>query len=131
MTVFYPRKNSLIHSFSITENYAIFIFAPVVLESPLCLILHNFHSTECLTVLENELSDIFIVNLKTGKVIEMQGEILFSLHHINAYEKGEEIIIDLTTANEFTMRYSVSFLLTLSYCIFVIDNLVIFYQWRI
>ena len=106
MAKFYPKKNSLVHSFSITENYVIFIFSPVVNSGDLCLLLHYFHVTDCLSVLNNEYSEVFIVNLKNGKVIEMQGDIQFSLHHINAYESrdGKEIIIDLASADEFSLR---------------------------
>ena len=97
MAKFFPKKNSLIHSFSITENFVIFIFSPVVYADELCVLLQYFHVTDCLSVLNNEYSEVFIVNLKNGTVIEMQGDILFSLHHINAYESrdGKEIFIDL------------------------------------
>ena len=94
----------MMHSFSITENYVIFIFSPVIIQDPTCMMGHSFHITSCIEVLENEQSDVFIVNLKTGEVNEMQGDILFSLHHINAYENGDEIIVDLATTQEFALR---------------------------
>ena len=64
------------------------------------------HATECLGIL-NEFSDIFIVNLKTGEVIELQEDIIFALHHINAYENGETIIIDLAPADEYALKYGI------------------------
>ena len=101
---FNPHKNSMIHSFSITENYVIFIFSPVALSSPTCMVSNHFHITDCIEVKE-EPSDIFIVNLKTGQVHEMQEDITFSLHHINAYEDGDDIIVDLAPTEEFALRY--------------------------
>ena len=101
---FYPKKNSMMHSFSITENYVIFIFSPVVMKDTTCMMGNHFHVTVCIEALENEPSDVFIVNLKTGEVHEMQGDIVFSLHHINAFENGDEIIVDLAPTQEFALR---------------------------
>ena len=64
---------------------------------------NHFHVTDCIEVLEEQ-TDVFIVNLKTGEVQEMQGDIVFSLHHVNAYEKGDEIIIDLSPSAKFALR---------------------------
>ena len=100
---FHPKKNSMMHSFSITENYVILIFSPVALSSPTCMVSNHFHITDCIEV-KDEPSDIFIVNLKTGEVHEMQEDIIFSLHHINAYEVGDDIIVDLAPTEEFALR---------------------------
>ena len=70
---------------------------------------HKFHGLECLKVLEGEFTDVSIVNLKTGEVIESSAETVFSIHHINAFEidDGSEIIVDMAT-NEptFLKEYS-------------------------
>ena len=60
----------------------------------------------CVKVLENELTDIYIVNLKTKEVTEIQAEALFSMHHINAYETsdGTEIIVDLQPTNDLALE---------------------------
>jgi len=100
---FYPNKMSMIHSFSITENYVIFIFSPVVMDSTTCMLGNMFHVTECIEV-KDEPSDIYIMSLKTGEVQEIQGDVVFSLHHVNAYENGDEIVIDLAPSKEFALR---------------------------
>ena len=100
---FKPHKMSMIHSFSITENYVIFLYSPVLAPSTTCLMANHFHVTDCIQVLEEQ-TDVFVVNLKTGEVTEMQADIVFSLHHVNAYEKDDEIIIDLAPSAEFALR---------------------------
>ena len=100
---FKPHKMSMIHSFSITENYVIFLYNNVVAQSTTCLMANHFHVTDCIEVLDEQ-TDVFVMNLKTGEVQEMQADIVFSLHHVNAYEKGDEIIIDLSPSAEFALR---------------------------
>merc|ERR1712038_2243631 len=98
------KKVSMVHSFSITENYAIYLSPPIVMGGGVrCLLENRFHVLQCVEVLDgDELTDVFIVNLKTGEVKEMSADILFSMHHINAYETndGKEIIIDLSPSDE-------------------------------
>ena len=56
-----------------TENYAIFFYSPMTYETRLgCLLKNRFHVSECMVYLENEPTDVFIVNLKSGEVKEMQ-----------------------------------------------------------
>ena len=100
------KKNSYLHSFSITENYAIILYPPVILDSGLCLMMNSFHLMECIKVLENEQTDVYVVNLKTGEVKETTDDVLFSMHHINAYESedGKEILLDLSPTNEVGIR---------------------------
>jgi len=100
------KKNSYLHSFSITENYAIILYPPVVLDSGLCLMMNSFHIMECIKVLEDEQTDVYVVNLKTGEVKETTDNVLFSMHHINAYESedGKEIMLDLSPTDEMGIR---------------------------
>jgi len=101
------KKTSYVHSFSITENYVIFICYNVILKPSLtCLMKNHFHGAECMEVLENEQADVFVINLKTGEVKEMTGDVLFSLHQINAYETndGEEIVLDLSPTDELGLK---------------------------
>ena len=44
------------------------------------------------------------MSLATGEVQEIQGDVVFSLHHVNAYENGDEIVIDLAPSKEFALR---------------------------
>ena len=107
ITSFDLKKTSMQHSFSITENHAIFMYSPVTMDAAIsCLAKNAFHGMGCVKVLENELTDIYIVNLKTKEVTEIQAEALFSMHHINAYETsdGAEIIVDLQPTNDLALE---------------------------
>ena len=102
------NRNSMVHSFSVTKDYAIIFNYPVVLDTGVCIIENHFHGLECLKTLENEFTDIFIVNLKTEEVMKFATEPMFSIHHINAYEIVEsEIVVDLVTNDPmFLKEYS-------------------------
>ena len=97
----------MVHSFSITENYAIYLSPPVIMGGGTrCLLENRFHIMECVEVLSGSQTDVYIVNLKTGEVTEMSGDILFSMHHINAYETndGKEIVLDLSPTDELGLK---------------------------
>ena len=65
----------------------------------------NQSNDSFIKVSENEPTGIFIINLKTGEVTEMEGETFFSQHHINAYETGEnEIILDMSPSDEMSLK---------------------------
>ena len=107
VATFIPKKMSMQHSFSITENYAIFMYSPVVTSSnPMCMMKNRFHILDCVEVLEDEETDIYVVNLKTKGVQEISAEVLFAMHHINAYEinNGKEIILDLSPTDELGLK---------------------------
>merc|ERR1719325_330603 len=93
---FYPTKFSYMHSFSITENYAVFLFYPVKIDAKKFPD-SNFHAFE---VFEggnvNDTTDVFVVNLKNGETKgPFTAPYAYSAHHINAYEKSDtEIIVD-------------------------------------
>ena len=107
VSTFNLKKMSMQHSFSITENYAIFLFGPVVMSSnPMCMMKNRFHILECTEVLEDEETDIYVVNLKTKEVRELSANVLFAMHHINAYEinEGTEIVLDLSPTDELALK---------------------------
>ena len=70
---FKPLKSSAIHSFAVTESYAVFFFPAMTYNAnPMCLFENKFHILECMVYLEDEATDVFIVNFKTGEVQEIQ-----------------------------------------------------------
>jgi len=96
ITSFKPKKMSYIHSFSVTKNYAVFFFYPVNVDY-VAMVTSGMHPLAAIRKLENEPTDIYVINLKTGK-IEVQSETLptFSAHHINAFETNDsKIQLDL------------------------------------
>merc|ERR1712051_380127 len=95
-------------SHAITENNAVFFYSPMTYQTKFgCLIPNRFHVLECMDYLKAEPTDIFVVNLKTGKVQEMQvDDAHFFQHHINAFEvnEGKEIIVDLSPSDPWGLR---------------------------
>ena len=50
VATFIPKVTVSIHSFSMTENYAIFIFYPMSFFGTTCLMTHGFHANDCTEV---------------------------------------------------------------------------------
>ena len=93
---FIPDKVSVMHSFSITENFVIFFFTPLVMKVDLWSNWsNNFHLFELLNWDESSKTTFYIVNLKTGEVQTVQGDPFFSVHQINSYEDAGDIILDI------------------------------------
>jgi len=104
ITTFVPKKLSSIHSFSITENYAIFFFYPVIIDGKK-MFESGFHVFELLTWLDNEQTEVYVVNLKTGDVTEFKTKPTYSAHHANAYENEEgHLIIDISPTPYINLR---------------------------
>jgi len=104
VATFTPKKLSSIHSFSITENYAVFFFYPVIIDGKR-MFETGFHVFELLTWLENEPTDVFVVNLKTGKVTQFDTKPTYSAHHANAYEDGDgKLIVDISPTPYVNLR---------------------------
>merc|ERR1711909_55023 len=98
---FHLPHSTLIHMFSVTENYAVFFIYPVAINS-VCLMKHIMHNLlECLEWSgDTKSTDVFVMSLKTGKVVShTKTEGSYSAHHINAYEKKENglevVVVDV------------------------------------
>jgi len=104
ISTFMPRKYSNVHSFSITEEFAIFFFYPVII-NPKKYFSSNFHVFELLEWVDNEDTEIFIVDLKTGKSTNMTTHPFYSAHHVNAYRTTEdELVVDICPTPYENMR---------------------------
>jgi len=100
VAVFKAKIDSMIHSFSITENYAVFFFYPVTVDL-MGLWGLNFHVLEGMKNMPDKPTQIFIVDLKTGAVTERETDYTFSYHHVNAYETKDGKIITDIIGNQF------------------------------
>jgi len=104
ITSFLPNKISVIHSFSVTENFVIFFFTPLVMQVDLWSNwINNFHLFELLSWDESTCTTFYIVNLNTGEVQVAEADPFFSVHQINSYEEEENIILDLCLVNHDNM----------------------------
>jgi len=103
----HPKKMSYIHSFSVTENYAVVFFYPVGC-SATKFFSSGFHIMETLGKFEgDDHTDIYVIHLKTGEVTEFPNnpDLRFSIHTANAYEMDENRIrIDLVTNDYRNLR---------------------------
>ena len=100
---FIPNKQSYFHSFSITENYAVLFLYPVTFDA-LKFWKVNFHLMEVIESDPKGRTDIYAINLKTGEVTHRETSYVFSLHHANAYEDGDELVVDLISNRFENMR---------------------------
>ncbi|BAY34135.1 lignostilbene-alpha,beta-dioxygenase [Nostoc carneum NIES-2107] len=86
-----------IHDFVITPNYCIFLQNPVTF-NPLPFVLGMRSAGECIKFQPNQPTQIIVIprdpqTATTGiKLLETQSGFIF--HHVNAFEVGDEIIID-------------------------------------
>lgn len=95
-----PVKNpGYVHTFSITENYGILIECPLVL-NPIKLFLSAFSFGK--PFIENycwapeQGSRFIVIDRRTGEVArEFLLDAFFMFHTVNAYERGQEIIVDV------------------------------------
>lgn len=82
------------HSFSVTENYAIFFCNPVFMD--FTKILKTFEALSSIVWDGSQPTMVKVVNLKTGEVTHLETETNLVLHHANAYEKDNRtIVVDL------------------------------------
>jgi len=97
VATFKPTRMSYIHSFSVTDNYAVFFFYPVIID-PKKIANSGFHVFELFESNRTGTTDIFAVNLKSGDVKgPFSTEYTYAAHHANAYEEsGSELVLDLT-----------------------------------
>ena len=84
-----------LHSFAITERYAIIVAGPLVVK-PMELALRNGGLIESFHWNPDRATKIYILDRHNGdRVATLDADPLFCFHHINAYERGSEIIMDL------------------------------------
>ncbi|KAK3108235.1 hypothetical protein FSP39_003754 [Pinctada imbricata] len=84
------------HSFSVTQNYVIFFASPFYVN--VMKMIRYAEPFNCLDWNKNEVTTVYVVEIKTGKVYTMKTENMFTMHHINAFESGKrEITVDVSS----------------------------------
>ena len=88
-----------LHSFGLTPNYIVLVEFPLRV-NPLRLATSRFHNTP---FIENYRwqpalgTQFHLISRATGEVVNTaQAEPLFSFHHVNAYETGDAVVVDLS-----------------------------------
>ena len=95
VATFKPHKMSAVHSFAISESYAIFFNPAMTYDMSLPkMIEKNFHVLECLKYLEDEYTDVFFVNLKTGEVQEIQVKIQYISIGLSVLKPRSYFLVD-------------------------------------
>ena len=90
---------SFIHMISNTPRYAVIVLYPVTMNF-WSMPTHNMHPMETLEKVDGP-TKLALMDLTDGSVIEgfetEDPSMVFATHHINAWEEGEEVVVDLST----------------------------------
>ena len=87
-------KPAYIHSFGLTERYVVFVEFSLVV-NPLKLVAGRTFA-ESLDWEPDRPSTFTLVDRATGKVVAThEGPPFFCFHHINAFEDGDDVVVDL------------------------------------
>merc|ERR1712241_1545832 len=98
---FHITQSTMIHMFSVTENYAIFFIYPIHVDMG-CVVTNLMHDLLSCVQWDGDRpdsTDVYVMSLKDGTVVsQMKTKGLYSTHHINAYEDLDHwprIIVDI------------------------------------
>ena len=96
----YSSKLPYYHSFGMTENYFIHVENPLFMSNIAWFALMKIMDWAYFDMIKEDISKPSIISLidwKTGKLVQRYiAEHFFVFHHINAYEDGNEIVMDLS-----------------------------------
>ena len=91
------EKPSYMHSFSVTENYVILSEYPFVI-NPIDILLKDVPFIENYHWKESVGTHFLVIEKSSGKVVGRYKTVsFFGFHHVNAYEKDNEIIVDIVS----------------------------------
>jgi carotenoid cleavage dioxygenase-like enzyme len=89
------KQPSYMHSFGMTDNYIILTEFPLVV-NPLSLLLWLKPYIENFQWKPKGGTPFWVVNRHTGQVVgRYDSDPFFAFHHINAFERGDELVIDI------------------------------------
>ena len=95
------EKPSYMHSFAITKNYIILVEFPLVI-NPIDLFLKNKPFIKNFTWEPERGTNFIIVSRNSGKLIKSikYHDPFFAFHHVNAYESGDNVVLDIITYSD-------------------------------
>lgn len=83
------------HSFALTERYAVLVAGPLVVK-PVELALRRGGLIESFRWKPGRATQIYVLDRHTGeRVANLETDALFCFHHVNAFERDGEIVMDL------------------------------------
>ena len=89
------REPSYIHSIAMTERFLVLVEWPLVLD-PLRMIARGGAFMDNMRWRPERGSRFHVVDRHSGRAVTTsQGEAFFCFHHINAFEEGDEVVVDL------------------------------------
>ncbi|XP_021372548.1 beta,beta-carotene 15,15'-dioxygenase-like isoform X2 [Mizuhopecten yessoensis] len=94
------------HSFSVTENYYVFVEQPLVINilKILTCRIRGISIPDCLDYWPDEKVIFHVIDKATGEKVhesfEYQSDAFFTFHHVNAFEDGDSLVLDLCTYND-------------------------------
>lgn len=90
------REPCYMHSFGMTENYLILAEFPVVLD-PIQYLDLSQSVLECMRWEPERGTRFLIVDKRDGSIVRtLTTEGFFAFHHINAFERGGDVVLDIT-----------------------------------
>ena len=83
------------HSFSVTETHALLLAQPFYV-NVMCMV-YEAMPFDCLDWQDHASSDLYVVELKTGRMVHLTMDNVFTMHHVNAYNDGPgRILMDIS-----------------------------------
>jgi beta,beta-carotene 9',10'-dioxygenase len=91
------QQPGYIHSFGITERYIVLVEFPLVV-NPLNILLSGKPFIENFQWRPEQGTRFIVMSKDSGEVVKsFESEAFFAFHHINAFERGDEVIVDIAT----------------------------------
>jgi beta,beta-carotene 9',10'-dioxygenase len=89
------REPAYMHSFALTERYAVLVAGPMVVK-PIELALSSRPLIENFRWKPDRATQIYVLDRHSGeRIANLETDALFCFHHINALERNGEILMDL------------------------------------
>ena len=84
-------KVPYMHSFSVTKKYAIFFASPFYVN--VLKMIKSAKPFASLDWLPDEPTTVYVIEISTGKVTTLKTDTMFCMHHVNAFEADDGLIV--------------------------------------